>query len=100
LLRPGREFFYLSDEWTVALCLPAPFAPHLLRCRKWPLSPGSANRVSDEDVWDFAEILEIALAELPDEGVAPHLVWEEFRGGGVQQLIAFCREGGFTVGNS
>jgi hypothetical protein len=100
LRRPNGAFLIGTDEWTGALCHPLLFAPRMMRSRTWPLSPGDENRVSDEDAWDFAEILEIALAELPEEVVAPHLVWEEFRGGGVQrlrELIAFCRGGGFTV---
>jgi hypothetical protein len=73
----------------------------MMRSPTWPLSPGDENRVSDEDAWDFAEILEIALAELFETTVAPSLMWAEFRGGGkelLRELIAFCRPGGFTIG--
>jgi hypothetical protein len=61
LLRPGRAFLIGADERAAALCLPALFAPHLLRSRNWPLSQGSNCRVSDANAFDFAELLEIAL---------------------------------------
>src|SRR6516165_10894892 len=61
LRRPGGKFFLSAEEWAASLCLPALFAPHLLRSRTWPLSPGDNRSVSDEDAFDFAELLEIAL---------------------------------------
>jgi hypothetical protein len=52
----------------------------MMRSPTWPLSPGDICSVSDEDAFDFADILEIALSELPEEGVAP-----PSRVGGIQR---------------
>ena len=71
-----------------------------MRTRIWPLSPEDSFSVSDEDAFDFAELLEIALTELPEANVAHDLVRDEFRGDArdtFQELIAFCRQGRFTV---
>jgi hypothetical protein len=98
LQRPGGAFLIGADEWAAASSLPLLFAPQMMRSPTWPLSPGDNCTVSDEDAWDFAELLEIALAELPEEGVAPDLVWAEFRRVGTQRLkalVAFCRGGRF-----
>jgi hypothetical protein len=103
LRRPGGAFLLDAHEWIAALVLPALFAPQMLLSPTWPLTQGDEYRVSDEDAFDFAELLEIALDELPETGVAQNLVWAEFRGGGIELLrglIDFCREGGFSVASA